>query len=40
MLTLKQRLAAGESVVVCAVGRVLQHNFIQLIGVAGGFDGL
>jgi 4-hydroxy-2-oxoheptanedioate aldolase len=40
MPTLKQRLAAGESVVVCAVGRVLQHNFIQLIGVAGGFDGL
>jgi len=40
MRTLKQRLLAGESVVVCSVGRVLQHNFTQLIGIAGGFHGL
>lgn len=38
--TIKSRLAEGELVRVLGAGRVLHHNFVQVIGVHGGFHGL
>jgi 2-dehydro-3-deoxyglucarate aldolase/4-hydroxy-2-oxoheptanedioate aldolase len=38
--TIKQRLGRGELVMMCAVGRVLNHNLIQLLGFQGGFHGI
>ena len=40
MDSLKSRLARGESVNVCAVGRVFHYNLIQMLGVHGGFHGI
>lgn len=36
---LKSRLLRGERLVVFAVGRMINHNIIQYLGMAGGFDG-
>ncbi|MBI1347712.1 host specificity protein [bacterium] len=38
--TYKQRLDAGELVLSIAVGRVLHHNHLQMIGMAGAFHGV
>ncbi len=38
--TLRSRLDRGELVIVCGVGRVLHTNFIQCLGVNGGFHGV
>jgi 2-dehydro-3-deoxyglucarate aldolase/4-hydroxy-2-oxoheptanedioate aldolase len=38
--TIKQRLGRGEILKVAAVGRVVHHNLIQMIGIHGGFDAL
>lgn len=40
MQTIKQRLAAGEVLNIAAVGRLVHHNLIQMIGVHGGFHAL
>lgn len=40
METIKQRLARGEVVMICAMGRVLHYNLIQILGVHGGFHGV
>ena len=40
MVTLKQRLASGELVRICGVGRMPHHNLIHIIGMSGGFHGL
>ena len=37
--TFKQKLARGERTVAFAVSRVYHHNLIQMLGLAGGFDG-
>ena len=36
----KERLANGETARFAALGRVLHHNVINMIGFSGGFDGL
>jgi 2-dehydro-3-deoxyglucarate aldolase/4-hydroxy-2-oxoheptanedioate aldolase len=40
MRTLKQRLDAGETATIFAAGRVYHHNFLQIVGMAGGFHGV
>lgn len=40
VVTLRERLSKGELVVVCGVGRVFHPNFIQCLGVHGGFHGV
>lgn len=40
MRTFKERLAAGELVLLCASGRVLHHNLLQIVGLSGGFHGV
>lgn len=40
METLKARLKRGESVNICALGRVFHYNLIQMLGVHGGFHGV
>ncbi|OYW11554.1 MAG: host specificity protein, partial [Planctomycetales bacterium 12-60-4] len=40
MRTYKQRLDDGELVLSMAVGRVLQHNLLQMVGMTGGFHGV
>lgn len=40
MLKLKQRLQNGETVNICAVGRVFHYNLIQMLGLSGGFQGV
>lgn len=40
MPTLKQRLAAGEFVRICGVGRLPHHNLIHILGLSGGFHGI
>lgn len=40
MKTIKQRLADGELVQICGVGRILHHNIIQILGLMEGFHGL
>lgn len=37
--TFKQKLARGDRTVAFAVSRVFHHNLIQMLGLAGGFDG-
>lgn len=36
----KEKLARGEVVRYAALGRVMHHNVINMIGFSGGFDGL
>lgn len=38
--TLRSRLDRGERVVVCGIGRVFHPNFVQCLGVNGGFHGV
>lgn len=38
--TLRQRLARNEVAIVCGVGRTLHHNFLQMLGMHGGFHGV
>lgn len=40
MRTYRERLDAGETVASLAVGRVLHHNTLQMIGMSGGFHGV
>jgi len=40
MRTLKQRLAAGETTMICGMGRVWHPNLVNIIGLSGGFHGL
>jgi len=40
MRTLKQRLAAGETAMICSIGRVWHQNLVNIIGMSGGFHGL
>lgn len=40
MERIKQKLAAGEMVMVSGMGRVLHHNLLQILGIQGGFDGV
>ncbi|MBW3540956.1 MAG: host specificity protein [Planctomycetes bacterium] len=40
MEPIKDRLARGEMVLVMGVGRVLHHNLLQIVGLAGGFHGV
>jgi 2-dehydro-3-deoxyglucarate aldolase/4-hydroxy-2-oxoheptanedioate aldolase len=36
--TIKQRLGRGETLMVAAVGRIVHHNLLQMIGIHGGFQ--
>jgi 2-dehydro-3-deoxyglucarate aldolase/4-hydroxy-2-oxoheptanedioate aldolase len=36
--TIKQRLGRGEILMVGAVGRIVHHNLLQMIGIHGGFQ--
>lgn len=38
MRTIKQRLADDELIMTMGVGRVMHHNYFQIIGIQGGFD--
>jgi 2-dehydro-3-deoxyglucarate aldolase/4-hydroxy-2-oxoheptanedioate aldolase len=38
--TIKQRLARNETVMSAAVGRVLHHNLVQMIGLSGNFHAI
>ena len=40
MQKIKQKLSAGEMVMVSGMGRVLHHNLLQILGIQGGFDGV
>ena len=40
MLKIKEKLASNEVVRMIGVGRLMHHNFLQIIGVQGGFDGV
>ena len=40
MRTIKQRLAAGEMVMICGIGRIWHHNLVHILGISGGFHGL
>ena len=40
MLKIKEKLANDEIVRMVGVGRLMHHNFIQILGVQGGFDGV
>ena len=40
MRTLKQRLADGEHVMICGIGRVFHPNLIHILGLSGGFQGV
>ncbi len=37
--TFKQKLARGERTIAFAISRLNHHNLIQMLGMAGGFDG-
>ncbi|MEZ6057255.1 MAG: aldolase/citrate lyase family protein [Planctomycetaceae bacterium] len=39
MMTLKEKLARKERVIVFAVSRLFHHNLIQMLGMSGSFDG-
>jgi 2-dehydro-3-deoxyglucarate aldolase/4-hydroxy-2-oxoheptanedioate aldolase len=39
-VSLKQRLARGETVIVAAIGRIVHHNLVQIIGAVGGYHAL
>jgi 2-dehydro-3-deoxyglucarate aldolase/4-hydroxy-2-oxoheptanedioate aldolase len=36
--SIKTRLKRGEVLMVAACGRIVHHNFLQMIGVHGGFQ--
>jgi 4-hydroxy-2-oxoheptanedioate aldolase len=36
--TIKQRLSRGEILMVAATGRIVHHNYLQMIGMHGGFQ--
>ncbi|RPI91103.1 MAG: host specificity protein [Planctomycetaceae bacterium] len=38
MQTIKQRLSQGEVLMVAAAGRIVHHNYLQMIGMHGGFQ--
>ena len=40
METIKQRLGRGEILNVAALGRIVHHNLVQMIGVHGGFQAI
>lgn len=40
VVTLKERLARDERVIVCGIGRVFHPNFVQCLGVHGAFHGV
>jgi 2-dehydro-3-deoxyglucarate aldolase/4-hydroxy-2-oxoheptanedioate aldolase len=40
MRTYRQRLDAGELVLSIAIGRTFHHNFVQMIGLVGGYHGV
>lgn len=40
MPTLLERLNRGETVLTVAAGRMLHHNFLQVLGLTGGFHGV
>lgn len=40
MLRIKEKLANGEVVRLIGVGRLMHHNFLQIVGIQGGFDGV
>lgn len=40
MQKIKEKLSAGEMVMVSGMGRVLHHNLLQTMGIQGGFDGV
>lgn len=40
METIKQRLGRGDILKVAAMGRIVHHNLIQMVGIHGGFDAL
>ncbi len=40
MRTIKQRLADGEHVLICGIGRVFHPNLIHILGLSGGFQGV
>jgi len=37
MQKIKEKLARNELVRMIGVGRLMQHNFIQILGIQGGF---
>lgn len=40
MLKIKEKLANDELVRIIGVGRLMHHNFLQIVGIQGGFDGV
>ncbi len=38
-LSLKQKLAAGQTTIVFAIGRLAHHNLVQMYGMTGAYDG-
>ena len=40
MLRIKEKLANNELVRMIGVGRIMHHNFLQILGIQGGFDGV
>ena len=40
MQKIKEKLARDELVRIIGVGRLMHHNFVQILGIQGGFDGL
>jgi 4-hydroxy-2-oxoheptanedioate aldolase len=38
--TIKQRLGSGNVLKVAAMGRIVHHNLIQMLGIQGGFDAI
>jgi len=40
MIRIKEKLARNEVVRMIGVGRLMHHNFLQILGIQGGFDGV
>ena len=40
MLKIKEKLLNNEIVRIIGVGRLMHHNFVQMLGFQGGFDGV
>ncbi len=40
MQKIKYKLARNELVRMIGVGRLMHHNFLQILGIQGGFDGV
>ncbi len=40
MQKMKEKLARNELVRIIGVGRLMHHNFVQILGIQGGFDGI